>query len=398
MDAGPLSHTPYDDAPSRGDGSWMRTAGGVLLVLVGVELLLERLLDREFSLLLPALGLVLLAVWFRHDRFPFLVAGSLSFGLGLGLLVQSLFGNAFAFADAAGLAWGFWFIQQVSGRRIAWARVGFLITLTAALFELATTVGIGRALGATFGGAAAPLAVVTVGVLLVFRRRLTPQVFVVGVVVAATLGLSAVGGGLARALDGLGDGFGRRSTVVLDVPPLDGRTLVLEGGSGDVTVETGRSLSVRASIRSNHDRPPVNLSDEEIVVGARRGNWREGGSVRYLVVLPAGADLRIGLGSGDVSGAVDGGVVDITTGSGDVDLAVAGDPDVDITTGSGEVELTVAGDPDVDVTTGSGDIEAEGFEEDDVDTDEKWFYDGEGDGLLSIDTGSGDVELTKVRR
>lgn len=370
----PYTDTP-DETPGRSDSSWLRTAVGALLVLIGVEILLERLTGTELHLIFPALGLVLLAAWFRHDRFPFLVSGAILFGWGLGGFVESLLGPSFEFVSAAGLAWGFWLIPQLSGKSVAWARVPSLIVLTVALIQFAGTIGVGRALGSTFGAVAAPLAVITVGLLLVFRRRLTPQVFVVGVIVAAVLGTTAVGGAVADV--DFGFGFGPRRTVAVDLPPLEGRTLVFEGGSGDVTITTGETLSVKESVRGNRDDyAGIVETDDEVIVRAQRGGGWWGGAA-YTAVVPAGTDLRIQLGSGDVEAQIEGG-------------------DVDIETSHGEVDLTLRGDPDVDVSTRHGDIEAVGFEAEAVDTEDAWTYTGSDSDTVSIQTATGDVDLSRA--
>jgi hypothetical protein len=356
MEYSPVYRDPPEDPPVRPPASWVRTAVGALLVLVGVEIILERVTGREFHLVFPALGLVLLAAWFRHDRFPFLVAGSLLLGSGLGMLAASVLGNSFAFADTAGLAWGFWLIQQLSGRRIGWARVGFLIALTVALVELAAAIGVGDAIGGLLGGAAAPLAVMSVGLLLVFRRRLTPQVFVIGVVVAASLGLTAFGGAIADAMDG----FGTRQTVAVEITPLNGRTLAIEGRSADVVLKTGPKLSVTASVRGHRPEVDVDRGDDTVTVRAESEEWRWGG-LDYLVVVPEGTNLRIELHSGDVV------------------AEVAGDPDIEVTSHSGHVVARGFGERVV-VKPGGG----------------QFSYDGEDDTAVFVSTHSGSVVLTEA--
>lgn len=362
------------DPPAPPRHSWLRTAVGAMLVLLGLEIILERATDREFHLVVPALGLVLLAAWFRHDRFPFLVAGSLFLGAGLGILLESAFGSSFGFAVSAGFAWGFWLIQQLSGKRIGWARVGMLIALTLAAVELVVVLGVGDALSSLSGGAAAPLAAITAGLLLLFRRRLSPPVFVVGLVVTASLALTAVGGAIA----GTTDGIVSRRTVDVELPSsLEGGTLVIESGSGDIDVTAGSRLSVKATIRGHHDRPAVVEQDDEVLVRTDRDGWALFGGVSYAVVLPPSTGLRV------------------TAGSADVDLSVGAGSRVEVTTGSGDVDLSILGDPDIEVRTGSGELDAEGFGNEDIETEGGWSYDGEGRGEIMIRTGSGDVEIEK---
>ena len=381
MESSSLYREPPSDPPRPSDGSWLRTAVGAFLVLVGVEIILERLIGRELHLIWPALGIVLLAAWFRHDRFPFLVAGSILTGWGLGGTVSGLLGAPFGFVSPLGLAWGLWLIQQLSGRRIGWVRVWMFIALTIALIDFAGSIGVGRALGTAFGDAAAPLAVMTIGLLILFRRRVTPPMFVVGVILAAALGVSALGGAVTGGLSGIGEGFGPRRSYDVKVGELNGRTLVIEGGSADVMLTNGDELEVTALVRGGHERPvDVARSDSEVVVrrnsGGAPGSWWFG--TDYRITVPADTDIRIELGAGDVAGTVQA-------------------HNVEIETTVGDVSLSVVGDPDVSVTTRHGDIDADGFglDDDDIDADE-WQHDGEDEGRsLSITTTLGDVALER---
>lgn len=102
------------------------------------------------------------------------------------------------------------------------------------------------------------------------------------------------------------------------------------------------------------------------------GNVRSG--VRYVVSLPADAELHASTGNGDVSAERVGGEVRLSTGNGRVRIGTATGR-VQASTGNGDVEVRDAGGP-VRVTTGNGDVTV-----------------ATSTGPVSASTGNGDIEV-----
>jgi len=203
--------------------------------------------------------------------------------------------------------------------------------------------------------------------------------------------------------------------------------LVVDVGSGNVTVRgtDSETTSVTAWIRGEYCE-----LDQDFASGTLRlESRREGGhplrwrcEIDLEVLAPAGADLELGTGSGNVDAAHVEGAVDVDTGSGNVDLAdVAGDlrvetgsgnieahqltsPSVYAHAGSGNVSATFAVPPDaVAVETGSGNVRLRLPEERyRVDTDHGSgevhvtgiIDDPDADRWIAIDTGSGNIDVT----
>jgi len=203
--------------------------------------------------------------------------------------------------------------------------------------------------------------------------------------------------------------------------------LVVDVGSGNVTVRgtDSETTSVSAWIRGEYCELEQDFAAGTLRLESRsdRGHplrWRC--EIDLEVLAPAGADLELGTGSGNVDAAHIEGDVDVDTGSGNVDLAdVAGALRVDTGSGnidahqlasssvyahagSGNVFASFASPPDaVAVETGSGNVRLRLPEERYcVDTDlgsgdvrvTGIIDDPDADRWISIDTGSGNVDVT----
>jgi hypothetical protein len=146
------------------------------------------------------------------------------------------------------------------------------------------------------------------------------------------------------------------------VPP--GTRVAADVGSGDVSIA---GLRTRSPIVVSGGSGDLDLRD---------------------VSAPA-VDLRVG--SGDITGDVRlSPLVTVKSGSGDLALTLRGTPErVRASTGSGNVELTVPAAPSyrIDTDTGSGDVTA----------DEALAHNDRSPRLLSVSTGSGDIDLRAAR-
>ena len=184
--------------------------------------------------------------------------------------------------------------------------------------------------------------------------------------------------------------------------------LAVDVSSADVqTTETRGGLSIDVGSGD------VKVSDAEGDVNVDTGS----GSVTLTGIK--GGDVGIDTGSGDVTGTTLGArSLKIDTGSGGVHLSGLASADVNIETGSGEIELDVdatlrtfhaetgSGDvklrapaslgAEVDFETSSGEIRSD-FDVAVTRREEDHLVGriGDGRGRMSIDTGSGDVTLTR---
>jgi hypothetical protein len=197
-------------------------------------------------------------------------------------------------------------------------------------------------------------------------------------------------------------------------------------GSGDLVIGSGQALTAARHVEYSGDEQEepggeATLVDGLLTLPDACDDGRLYCTVTWTVTLPAGADLDLRTGSGNIevrdiagdgvletgsgdvvvasgsgaslwaqtgSGDIDMGgdypTLDLETGSGDL-VVDAGDStaDVSLSTGSGDVDARVpSGGWDLQVSTGSGDVDIEGVQDD-----------GSSARLLRVDTGSGDVTL-----
>lgn len=140
----------------------------------------------------------------------------------------------------------------------------------------------------------------------------------------------------------------------------------IDGVSGDVIVRAGSGSSVRVVLEDTVSpddsfQAEVDLSGSTLRVRERWGRGSSSGSVRWMLEVPAGADLEISVdtASGDLEASGVNARFDFSTASGDVVLS-----DMTLTSGSrfstasGDLELTDVTVTDyVDMSTASGNVE-----------------------------------------
>lgn len=223
------------------------------------------------------------------------------------------------------------------------------------------------------------------------------------------------GGGLAAAAD-----------IVVRVPR--GKRVSIYWGLGTGEVENvdgdllvhGAALDVSARAVKGSLRVEVGSGDVS-VAGAGGATWIRTGSGGVTLRDVRGDGLEVGTGSGtiDVDG-VETSRLELQTGSGDVRASRVRAPRASVGTGSGRVDLALDGDAeDLTLETGSGDVSlavpgAFGatvhFEtgSGDIDSDvpitirsrDRHEIDGtigDGNGRLSVETGSGAITIRRVR-
>jgi hypothetical protein len=186
--------------------------------------------------------------------------------------------------------------------------------------------------------------------------------------------------------------------------------LDLTGTSGDVRVTSGAKAGTIEVIRhvtwgmGGQPRPDEQVNGQTLSIDSRcNGGFMSMCSIDYQVMVPDGAAVTIGLGSGDVQldGAL--GAVKVETGSGSVDANGLKSTNTVLRTGSGDLDLSFATAPSqVDLRTGSGDVTMSVPKGDNYAVD---VATGSGDRNVGIDTsqssprtirvqtGSGDVDL-----
>jgi DUF4097 and DUF4098 domain-containing protein YvlB len=172
------------------------------------------------------------------------------------------------------------------------------------------------------------------------------------------------------------------------------KEIVIEPGSGDVTVSTSETqqVDIRRVVRYSGDEPDTSyhINGAVLQLATECGRFC---TVDYEIVAPKGVAIRGELGSGDLS--LNGvSTVDLRNGSGNVGITEASGK-VKVQTGSGDMTIAdVAGE--LDARTGSGNIDARGLS-----GPMNTARTGSGDVTLSLDksgavrthTGSGNVDL-----
>jgi hypothetical protein len=327
-DADPSFDT-YDARQAR-----KRAAIGTALVVWGTGLLLQRSLGVHFETFWLALGLGAFAGWSQLRRYGWFVAGAVLTAMGLGDVAGIVLSGAFAsMVSSLLIAGGFTAVYVRYPHRSRWALV------PAALFALVAVASLGVGLiglvPRLFGSLLLPAVLIGAGGLLLFRQSLPPRTVRIGLVSLAVL-FVLVGASNAGAL-GHPD-WGRHSTVSALV---DGRTVELDSGSGDVRV-----VEVTGTERASVSGPRrsvglVNSSPHLLLFSV--------GSDDAVLRVPRGTSVRVHAGSGDVSVKTSEDVRwSLVTDSGDVTV----DGHDHGPTGSGGSSGT-----ELSVQTGSGDID-----------------------------------------
>lgn len=382
-----------------------------LLLTLLAQFVLARI-GLDVTLWVFVLGAIVLQHWFAARNFPALVAGGLIAGAGVAAIARDLVPGTglHSFLGWAGWVAGFGIIAGLGGRPARWAYGGVLFSGIMAIGALG--LAIGGAVSSRTSGALVPILVVSIGVLLLMRGggRSRFLLLVIGGL------LLVVSSSMSDSYRAVRTGDGRLVETRTELPPLRGRTLVIEAPSAAVTVKVGDEAAVSGDVRVDDGgrrlRPAVAarraltavLDGDEVVLDASR-------STQVTVTVPAGTDIdinggrgpvRVGGRGGDVDIEADNGPVvvegwfdrlDITTDNGPVEakLAFGSDPrQVDIETDNGPVRVRYAGSPAVDAETDDGGIRV-------ADADEGREYQSDGDeGGLVIRTDNGSVRISPV--
>lgn len=148
--------------------------------------------------------------------------------------------------------------------------------------------------------------------------------------------------------------------------------------AGEISVRPASDETTRVVLDANNDRylrdVSISPSGKRLVITFPDGKYA---TVDVDLEVTEDVDLEISTGAGDVTVGAGVAAVKITTGSGDVDLATAGDTQV--TTGSGDIVIGDIGGSAGKLTSGSGDISV-----------------GSAGGALQAKTASGDLSVLKL--
>lgn len=194
--------------------------------------------------------------------------------------------------------------------------------------------------------------------------------------------------GIAMALPALASeaSFDRTLTVkaqpTLLISTGSGRIHVTRGSDGQIHIvghvkSNGWGSNNEAKVREIADHPPIEQTGEIIRVGQGEQHMNNI-SIDYEVQAPQNVLLTAGSGSGDILVEGVGENAKLNTGSGSIKGHLSQGM-LNVGTGSGDIELELGGAGDVKANTGSGTINLKGV-----------------NGALRAETGSGDIHIAGV--
>ena len=308
----------------------MRVAIGATLLVWGMSLLVQRSLGVDLDTFVLGLGVGALAGWTQVRRYLWFAFGAIATGFGLAEVVGALMGGAFSSAlGSLFVAAGFLAVYVRYPRRSTWALfpAGFMALWAVGAFGI----GLLGLIPDVLGRFMLPLLLVCGGGLLLFRHSLPPRTVKIGLAAVVALFVLV---GVNRVPDLDHDetpefSFGPKSLG--GVQPLvvqPGQTLVMSGaGAGDIVLQP--STDGMARIAAQGDGKPrffdTRNEGDRVVVETRGrgmfGNDRDD-DLDYVVMLPAGVNVDIERGDGDVTGTLVDASGTIRTGSGDIDLSL----------------------------------------------------------------------------
>lgn len=385
--------------------SRMRTVVGATLLVWGMSMLVHVALGVDLDTFALGLGVGALAGWTQVRRYSWFVVGSILTGLGVAEVSEAVTNGAFgASVRSLLIAAGFAAIYVRYPRRSRWALVpaGIMALLATAAFG-AGLIGL---LPALFGRSLLPLLLVSGGALLLFRNSFSPKTVKVGLAVLATafvlVGMTSVSDGDRVELEGQAVEISPVPSrgAALELPSLEGRTLVLDGTSGSVEFRTSDTARIEEVGGRVFESPLVVEEDDDEV----RIDFTDLGPDRQdepdvIVYLPEGVEVDVRRESGSITGTLAGAKGSLRTESGDIDLEVedgggegrADDGPYEFDTDSGSITIDSDLVAELDLDTDSGAVEVNG-----VSYDERYRSDDDLRGVgieVDADSDSGDIRF-----
>lgn len=377
-----------------------RVMVGTLLITWGVQLAIQIVTGIEITLWVLVLGSLILQRWFIGRMLPALVAGGLLVGAGVAAIVNDLVpGDGLdSFFRLCGWAFGFLLVASLGGRRTSWAYLPALGCGVGALSALGLAVG--RVVPASLASVSVPLLLVLAGVLLLSRGRFRHR----PVMILLALGLLLVASSVSDSYRDVRDSdMARTIEVPVDLPPLAGRTLVIETRAFvDVSIGTGpstaRAFSTGALTAEEDDGEVVLDADDvhsyELFVPAGTNLVVRGDDTPVRVEGRGGrTEIEVDDGFVDVSGWFDD--LRIEAGDAHIDgrLAMAGaNRQIDLAADHAVIDLRYDGDPALDGEVDDGRIEVDGEKQ-----EESFRRDGP-DGTIRVRGDNAQVSLVRVER
>lgn len=392
---------------------------GALLVSLGVDAFIDQIFDNRFSVVPLGMGIGLLFAWSKTERWPYLFAGSLLFLGGAGALAGNALRPRWHHALLlVGLGAGFVLISVLSSNSRGWARIsgGVLVALGIARAAVPDDLIVPNELSKL----GFPLLVTGAGAVLIFRSRLPKLAFRSLLAAAAVVAIALPATRADRTFESFAmPSFSRQKDV--RIPPLEGRSLVVEAGTSNVLIENGPSyaelaVSAQATTLGEAKRATTEADlvieerEQELLLKPAAGSSHIFQTLLRLYVPSVPVTIRATSGTVSVRAALQSLHLEVESGRAVVvgtplDLAIqnrsgrtvlalgSGVQKADVTTSSGDVEVAAAGDPSLAIQTGSGVIYGEGSLG--VTGQQKFERKGTG-GTIQILTGSGRVTIRRI--
>jgi hypothetical protein len=382
-----------------------RAAIGTTLVVWGMSILIQRALGLDFDTFLLGIGIGALAGWSRVRNYRWFVVGAIATGIGLGNFAEAIAGPFASTLSSLAIAAGFAAVYVRYPRRSMWALVcaGIMALVGVAAFGI----GLIGLIPAILGRFLLPLLLVSGGGLLLFRHSLPSRTVKIGLASVAGMfvlvGATSVGNVDHSPPVLEARGFREQSQ---DLVGLQGKTLVLHGGAGNVEFRTTTSEVGRIDVLDNGRARtgPFHLVIERegnrviVDAGSRKGLFGGLDDGDYVITLPEGVELDVERESGDISGDLRGASGIVRTASGDVELelldggaeGIGGDGPYDIKTESGDVDVESTMALELDLESDDGEVSVNGEAADGNDYRSPNGFDGV---ELDVDTESGKITV-----
>lgn len=391
--------------------SRLRAVAGTALLVWGTSLLVQLALGIDVDTFALGLGAGALAGWVQVRRYKWFVVGSILVGLGAAEVAEAVTHGAFgASVRSLLIATGFAAIYVRYPRRSRWALIpaGVMALLAAAAFG-AGLIGL---LPVLLGRALLPLLLVSGGALLLFRNSLPPKTVKIGLAALATIfvlvGVTSVPDAERINIKGRGLAIsppGSPLGAMRDLPPLKGRTLVLDGGGGNIEFRTSEMARIEeignGGFRLGRPLTIEEDGDDVRVAVAGLGRSSKRNESDLVVFLPEGVELDVRRESGSITGTLVGAKGSFRTKSGSVDLKLedggregrADDGPYEFDTDSGSITIESDLLAELDLKTDTGSVDVNGTSH-----DGRYSSDDDVRGVgIDADSDTGDIRVDMPR-
>jgi hypothetical protein len=235
-----------------------------------------------------------------------------------------------------------------------------------------------------------PLLLIVGGGLLVFRRSVPRKALRCGLAVVlgtfVLVGMSNIG-----EINNPGFDWGRQEVGVVLPPSVEGKTLIIKAGNGNVTVHEGpaRVIAFVKHRRHTESLQAATTSVDKVTVDL--GHLDGYKSADYEAWVPAGTNMQVTANNGDIEAFLSTGAVSLTSDNGDIGLHVLPsevDGDFDVLARNGDVTVRSSQRLSIDVASHNGDIAVNGRDYTNIFTNSL-----EGASQLNVVSDSGDVDI-----